>query len=146
MFSSGLVPVITRPTRIHQTSATLIDHIFESNTVNIYIAGILISSLSDHFPTFYIEECNTFKEIPKPFKTRLINEETIPGYENILKSANWGSVMKEDPKTAFDEFFQILGDSGNLAFPEVEILPKKSRSCRSPWMTAGLLISSKTKK
>ena len=106
----------------------------------------LISSLSDHFPTFYIEECNTFKEIPKPFQTRLSNEETIPGYENILKSANWGSVMKEDPKTAFDEFFQILGDSGNLAFPEVEILPKKYRSCRSPWMTAGLLISSKTKK
>ena len=102
MFSSGLLPVITRPTRIHQTSATLIDHIFESNTVNRYIAGILISSLSDHFPTFYIEECNTTKEIPKSVKTRLINEETIPGYENILKIANLGSVMKEDPKTAFD--------------------------------------------
>ena len=28
MFSAGLLPVITRPTRIHHMSATLIDHIF----------------------------------------------------------------------------------------------------------------------
>ena len=61
MFSFGLLPVITRPTRIHQASATLIDHIFVSNKLKGYIAGILISSLSDHFPTFYIEECQTEK-------------------------------------------------------------------------------------
>ena len=63
MFSAGLLPVITRPTRIHQTSATLIDHIFESNKANRYIAGIIISSLSDHFPTFYIEQLKTEKNI-----------------------------------------------------------------------------------
>ena len=81
MFSLGLLPVITRPTRVHHTSATLIDHIFSSNKLKGYIAGIIISSLSDHFPTFYIEECKTVKISPKPFKTRIINEKTIPGYE-----------------------------------------------------------------
>ena len=105
MFSAGLLPVITRPTRIHHMSATLIDHIFESNKSNRYIAGILLTSLSDHFPTFYIEECKTQKISQKPFKTRIINEKTIPGYENILKTAPWGSVMKEDPKSSFDCFF-----------------------------------------
>ena len=108
MFSLGLLPVITRPTRIHQTSATLIDHIFLNNKQKGYIAGIIISSLSDHFPTFYIEECKTQKISQKPFKTRIINEKTIPGYENILKTAPWGSVIKEDPKSSFDCFFQIL--------------------------------------
>ena len=82
MFSNGFLPVITRPTRIHHTSATLIDHIFESNKTQNHIAGIIISSLSDHFPTFYIEECKTTKINTKPFKTRIINEKTIPGYEN----------------------------------------------------------------
>ena len=87
MFSNSLLPVITRPTRIHHTSASLIDHIFVSNKSNRHIAGIIISSLSDHFPTFYIEECKIDKVVPKPYKTRLINDQTIPGFEKLLKSA-----------------------------------------------------------
>ena len=145
MFSLGLLPVITRPTRLHHMSATLIDHIFESNQLKGYIAGIIISSLSDHFPTFYIEQCTTKKLILKPFKSRIINEETIPGYENILKTAPWGNVIKDEPKLAFDNFFQILDDSRDVAFPEVNVKPKPSLSFRSPWMSIGLLISSKTK-
>ena len=145
MFSFGLLPVITRPTRIHQASATLIDHIFVSNKLKGYIAGILISSLSDHFPTFYIEECQTVKVSQKPFKTRIINEKTIPGYENILKTAPWGNVVKDDPKSSFDCFFQIISDAVDVAFPEVEVKPKISSSFRSPWMTPGMIISSKNK-
>ena len=145
MFSIGLLPVITRPTRITHTSATLIDHIFESNKVNRYIAGIILSSLSDHFPTFYIEQCKTVKVSQKPFKTRIINEKTIPGYENILRTAPWGGVFKDDPKYSFDSFFQILSDAGDVAFPQVEVKPKTSSSFRNPWMTSGLLISSKNK-
>ena len=61
-----------------------------------------------------------------PFKTRIINEKTIPGYENILKTAPWGSVIKDDPKSSFDSFFQILKDAGDIAFPETEIKPKIS--------------------
>ena len=145
MFSMGLLPVITRPTRIHHTSATLIDHIFESNTLKSHIAGIIISSLSDHFPTFYIEKCTIEIEIPKTCKTRIINEETIPGYLNILKMASWGNVVKDDPKSAFDNFFQILDNCKDVAFPEVEVIPKKSCTFRSPWMSKGLLISSNRK-
>ena len=93
MFSIGLLPVITRPTRIHHTSATLIDHIFYSNKINRYIASIILSSLSDHFPTFYIEECKTVKIDQKSIKTRVINEKTIPGYEQLLRTAPWGSIF-----------------------------------------------------
>ena len=37
MFSNSLLPVITRPTRIHHTSASLIDHIFVSNKSNRHV-------------------------------------------------------------------------------------------------------------
>ena len=126
MFSNSLLPVITRPTRIHHTSASLIDHIFVSNKINRHIAGIVISSLSDHFPTFYIEECRVQKVAPKPYKTRLINDETIPGFENLLRSAPWDCVMKDDPKVAFDNFFEIIGNARDVAFPEVVITPKSN--------------------
>ena len=113
--------------------------------MNRYIAGIILSSLSDHFPTFYIEECKTVNISQKPFKTRIINEKTIPGYENILRTAPWGSIFKDDPKSSFDSFFQILSEAGDVAFPQVEVKPKTSSSFRNPWMSSSLLISSKSK-
>ena len=49
--SVSLIPVITKPTRITDQTATLIDNIFISNPVN-FTSGIIISDISDHFPIF----------------------------------------------------------------------------------------------
>ena len=48
LFYNSFLLMITLPTRIKHKSATLID--------NIYNSGIIISSLSDHFPVFYFEK------------------------------------------------------------------------------------------
>ena len=48
---SGLIPVISRLTRITRSSATLIDNIFISQQlINDYRCGFLIDDLSDHLP------------------------------------------------------------------------------------------------
>ena len=54
-------------------------------------------------------------------------------------------MRKDDPKEAFDNFFEIISEATDLAFPEVELKPKTAKSFRSPWMSNGLLKSSKTK-
>ena len=54
MFSSSFQPLITRPTRITNSSATLIDNIFVNNLEEIYTSGILFTDLSDHLPIFQI--------------------------------------------------------------------------------------------
>ena len=56
LISKSFLPVITLPTRIKNQSATLIDHIWTNKRCNIYKSGIIINSLSDHFPVIYIEE------------------------------------------------------------------------------------------
>ena len=56
LISRSFIPLITMPTRIKQQSATLIDHIWSNKICNKYSAGIIIDSLSNHFPVFYIEE------------------------------------------------------------------------------------------
>ena len=56
LLSKSFLPLITLPTRIKNQSATLLDHIWSNKMCNIYNSGILINSLSDHFPVFYIEE------------------------------------------------------------------------------------------
>ena len=52
MFSSTFYPLISRPTRITNTTATLIDNIFVNNIEENYKCGILFTDLSDHLPVF----------------------------------------------------------------------------------------------
>ena len=48
----GLIPTVTRPTRIMNMSATLIDNIIVSqNLCGAYTSNILINDTSDHLPT-----------------------------------------------------------------------------------------------
>ena len=48
----NLLPVITKPTRITDTSATLIDNIFISSKLqHNYNSGLIISDISDNLPT-----------------------------------------------------------------------------------------------
>ena len=48
------LPLITLPTRITQTSATLLDHIFSNSDPELKQCGIIYSSLSDHLYPFFI--------------------------------------------------------------------------------------------
>ena len=52
MFSTAFYPLISRPTRISNTSATLIDNIFVNKIEESYKCGILFTDLSDHLPVF----------------------------------------------------------------------------------------------
>ena len=56
MSSSGFLPLITRPTRVTATSATLIDNIFTNNLMDIShpLQGLFITDVSDHFPIFHV--------------------------------------------------------------------------------------------
>ena len=55
--NANLVPSITRPTRITNSSATLIDNIFvTSDYVRSLRSQILINDISDHLPTCTVIE------------------------------------------------------------------------------------------
>ena len=59
MFSNGFIPLITRPTRVTQSTATLIDNIFTNQLVevcNASLQGILLTDISDHYPVFYVND------------------------------------------------------------------------------------------
>ena len=56
MYAFTCLPLINRPTRITQCSATLIDNIFTNNLCHDdrCFQSILVSDVSGHFPVFYI--------------------------------------------------------------------------------------------
>ena len=50
--SLNLIPMITRPTRITKSTATLIDNIFISqHWLSNYVSGVLVDDISDHLPS-----------------------------------------------------------------------------------------------
>ena len=63
MFSNGFIPLISRPTRVTQSTATLIDNIFTNQLAelhNNFFQGILLTDISDHYPIFCVN--NTIKK------------------------------------------------------------------------------------
>ena len=72
LISKSFLPVITLPTRVKQQSATLIDHIWTNKVTTSYRSGIILSSLSDHFPVVYFEEGKQQKiQLPDNIKRKI---------------------------------------------------------------------------
>ena len=144
--SFGLLPVITKPTRITPNTSTLIDHIWVKDKSELHTSGVILSHISDHYPTFYVHNDHKVKQKAQPFKTRQMTKDAQLSFKKLLETADFSNVLSEnDPKTAFDSFLSIYNTSAELAFPEVTVRPKKNTFAHSPWMTPGLLISSKTR-
>ena len=74
LLSFGLLPVITKPTRVTHSSATLSDHISVSNKSKLHIAGIILSYISDHYPTFYIDQTKVPQPKAKPYIPRKLKK------------------------------------------------------------------------
>jgi hypothetical protein len=61
LYSNNLVPLITKPTRITNHTATLIDHIYTNAPIHDTVSGIALVDLSDHLPVFCICNASVFK-------------------------------------------------------------------------------------
>ena len=54
---SKLWPIITKPTRITKSTATLIDNIIVSDEIHKrYKCGIILNDISDHLPCYLVVE------------------------------------------------------------------------------------------
>ena len=47
------MPMILKPTRISQTSATLIDHIYSNDIFSFSTSGLLVTGVADHLGVFF---------------------------------------------------------------------------------------------
>ena len=78
--SDGLVQLVSRPTRITDGSATLIDHVYTNNVDNIKSCNILTVDLTDHLATLtkisFITSGGTLSNLT--IKIRAV----IPGFIN----------------------------------------------------------------
>ena len=143
--SNGLLPIITRPTRVTNHSATLIDHII-TNKIENYISGIILTDIADHFGAFGIFKNGEIQRKPNKIVTRIFNDKTISKFKSLLTTTDFTSVRNyTDVNTAYEEFLNLFHDTFDRAFPKKEINPSQKYTKHKPWFTEGLLNSLKTK-
>jgi len=144
LYASSVFPLITKPTRVHSTSATLIDNIlFNSLENSDHCNGIIFSDISDHFPIFSIKLVNVNESI-KLKKYRNFSSANIGKFLDSLRNADWSYILvNQNCQEAFTAFYDLFKHLYDNCFPVQTV--KSCYYSRKYWLSAGLKTSIKLK-
>lgn len=97
LYSSYFFPLIHKPTRVKENSATLIDNILTNNLSEGMKSGVLYVDLSDHFPIFQFSliKFNTTKQKKKKMLKRSMSKLNVSKFKDMLASTSWNDLYKE---------------------------------------------------
>ena len=144
----NLHPTITRPTRITQRSATLIDNIFISKLLHRnFESFILIEDISDHLPILtMLKQTRLLNSAPLEFNSRCLNDKKLKHANNILMNLDWIGILTG---TTCNQKFNQFSDKVNSVLDRVAPIKKVKISAKKrftePWMTRSLAVSSDKK-
>ena len=142
-FQLGLVPMITRPTRVTSRTATLIDNIYTNDIAHVK-SSILLAGISDHLPCCLFMGHKHKKE-PLTIHSRKLNEEKINNIKQSLTGIDWAPLTDMNVNNAYDMFINQINDCLDTHAPMRTITISQKNVIRDEWMTPGLLQSSKTR-
>ena len=134
----GMMSLMTRPTRVTATSATLTDDIFTNYLEDIShsILWLFITDVSDHFPIFPVSRIIQMMLIfiyAEGYIHSLRNKEE---FCHAISTNNWNEInhgkRATDTQWAFDVFDNRLTELYNKYFPKVMI--NKKYNNRKPWL------------
>ena len=146
IFGMGLFPLITKPSRITNHSATLIDNIFTNNIHHKNISGLIINDITDHLPIFNIYEYKVKKQDNTcVVYQRKMHEESILQLNKMLMEHDWHEILSQgDVNICYKRFLEIVESALDLVCP-IEKKTFKNRLNTKPWLTKSLINACKKK-
>lgn len=144
-FTNGFMPMINKPTRVTKYSATIIDNIITNDIIDSsFFHGLLLTDISDHFPTFLINKQICNKDITISIPQRVINTKNLIKFRDILNQHSFDNILNiQDTKEATSLFHKDITTIYNKCFP-TKVFTKKYHF-KKPWLTEGLKTSIKYK-
>ena len=146
MYANSFVPLINRPTRITESSPTLIDNICINDLDGLTngIQCIMVTDISDHFPVVYINEESKTQEKEVILMKRIHPFENRNLFHKALSNMEWNSIyVNSDTQGAFTEFHNKLTTEYNRYFPKKRIHFKYN--AKKSWISEGLRRAIRTK-
>lgn len=144
MYSNCLFPLINKPTRICQSSATLIDNIFTNNIYDDNVLnGLLFTDISDHLPIFSINT-HSLVESKQSYCTRKYSQNNSLKFSTALQNCDWNDVLlNNNGLESFNLFYNKFSNLYNECFP-IETI-KMGYGYRKSWLSEGLKKSIRIK-
>jgi hypothetical protein len=144
MLSFNFVATISRPTRIANNSATLLDNIFVNCGKYDYTSAIVYADISDHLPVAVHLKFNLKRKNQDLSQKRFFDASSIANFNNQLANTCWFEVhaaasANADPSIAYDKFLNIYVSIFDKYFPQKHIKLSNRMTPRNPWMTKGLM-------
>ena len=150
MISHGLVPTLTLPTRIGDTSATLIDNVFSNfwERPQSTSSGIIITPISDHFPYFYsLSNATNYTKPNKYISYRKFNNDNVTKLRLELESLDIMHLLDNeetaDPNTNYNIIQNIFKLALEKHMPVIKSKYNKYKHKKTNWITFGILRSIK---
>lgn len=149
MHSLGLIPTITKPSRVTAYCATLIDNIYSNVMDTAVSGGLLIEDISDHLPIFAIYHSNHKLKTPEPTteirKRRMRTPGTVEAFKADLLKQNWKNVYVNGVQEAYSSFLATFIQLYDKNCPMMIYNVKDKNKQQKCWMTKGLLNACKKK-
>ena len=140
----GPIPTVTRPTRITNTSATLIDNIIVSqNLCGAYTSNILINDISDHLPTICIlSSLISVKKEPVIIKSRDTRLRNMVALKKQIRDYDWSPLISDpSPSKNMECVHEQLSTIIDHCTPYRERRVNQRQIRKEPWLTASIKIS-----
>ena len=129
----GFKQLISKPTRITQTTSTLIDIIATNKPNLISNTEVIPTSIGDHEMIACTRKINNTKYEPKTITCRDYKNYDANALRNELNSVDWSAVCKiSNVNLAWQRMKEILTTIFDKHAPRVE---KKVKGKPSPWLT-----------
>jgi hypothetical protein len=104
--------------------------------------------VSDHLPIITRLHTESSSNLPhdNPKTLRIHSEANVALFRGRLSSCDWNNVYSApDVNAAYNAFHTIVETSYTNAFPLLLCRGNAKKKLVKPWMTAGLLLSAKTR-
>ena len=135
MFNQKFFPLINCPTKITDTCASAIDHIWTNVTCTNIKSGILIHDISDHLPILQITEIGKLQQ-NLPVKSLSFSTSNLINFRTTIENTDFNNVISDfDTDVAFKNFQSILISNFNKHFSKKQL---KTNKINNPWFNKEL--------
>ena len=145
MNSYSLLPIISKPSRVTDSSFTLIDNFFVSN-LNHFTSGMFCVDITDHYPIFlvYNDYLRPVDDIPDRVTYRMVNENSLDELYNGLLQEDLTRVLELDIDESVELLDQIIMENFNRYCP-VKTKYVSPKDKKKPWITSEIKSKIKEK-
>ena len=146
--SFSLLPQIILPTRITNTSHTIIDNFFCSSDFTNTTSGNLLTAISDHLSQFLVIHNQEKLSSTHYKKMRDWSKFDNESFLAKLSAIDWPEVLqlyRSDVNFSFNTFYDTIDNLLEECAPLISVQIRKLPEPCNPWITNGLLCSMKVR-